>query len=209
MSSTPRTSGRGFNEDGGGVFVALWEEAGISICEWLAHSIPFRRPPYCSTSVWEPRLWLTDNSAVGRRRTNPLGIFKRWDTPEDIYDRRSIPQPKSWRLPEARFAASGCDPFSEFPWFAGSVCVARVLAVVWSADVSFGGGVWADLGIWGGIEHFTQMQMIFGEFFVCVVDGMAWGKSASCVVFPVEGEGLIMIVFFCAVRRLGWGYGMR
>ena len=85
------------------------------------------------------------------------------------------------------------------------MCVARVLAVVWSADVSFGGGVWADLGIWGGIEHFTQMQMIFGEFFVCVVDGMAWGKSASCVVFPVEGEGLIMIVFFFCGAPFGLG----
>ena len=53
------------------MFVALWEEAGISICEWLAHSIPFRRPPYCSTSVWEPRLWLNDNSGGWLKMNKP------------------------------------------------------------------------------------------------------------------------------------------
>lgn len=39
------------------------------------------------------------------------GIFNRADIPDDINALQ--PDPTGWRLPDAAFAASGCDPYSE------------------------------------------------------------------------------------------------
>ncbi|KAG7529178.1 hypothetical protein FFLO_05765 [Filobasidium floriforme] len=118
-SAADRTTGKGFNDDGGGVYVTAWMDGGISI-------------------------W----------------IFKRWDTPEDVWDRSRTPEPDSWRLPDAHFAASGCH-FTEMQ---------MIFDTQFCGDWAGSSGAWSGSGCPGTCAETVMTAANFNEAYFAIND---------------------------------------